>query len=80
MRDISTDHDDAAIVTAIIAMAHSLSLVVVGEGVETAEQLEFLARLGCDCAQGFYFSKALPADELARLLVEWEPQANTFVA
>jgi EAL domain-containing protein (putative c-di-GMP-specific phosphodiesterase class I) len=51
------DRDDVALVEAIVAMAHSLNLQVVGEGVETAEQLAFLRSLGCDLIQGYYFSR-----------------------
>ncbi len=80
VRDITIDADDAAIVTAIVAMAHSLGLLVVAEGVETAEQLAFLKRLGCDRAQGYYFSRPLPADDLFNLLGEWKSQAHTFAA
>ena len=54
------DKDDVALVEAIVAMAHSLNLQVVAEGVETAEQLAFLSSLGCDLIQGYYFSKPLP--------------------
>ena len=68
VRDITTDQDDAAIVSAIIAMAHSLRLRVVAEGVETQEQLDFLRSQGCDAMQGFFFSRPLPADEICRLL------------
>ena len=64
VQDITSDPDDATIVTAIVALAHSLQLEVVAEGVETAEQLEFLARLGCDQYQGYFFSKPLPAKEI----------------
>jgi diguanylate cyclase (GGDEF)-like protein len=68
VRDIGADPDDAAIITAIIAMAQSLALRIVAEGVETAEQLEFLKNRGCHEIQGYYFSRPLPAIEFARLL------------
>lgn len=55
--------------TAIIAMAHSLGLGVIAEGVETAEQEKLLIELGCDYMQGFFYSKPLPADEIEKLLV-----------
>jgi len=57
-----------AIASAIIAMAHSLRLAVVAEGVENAAQLEFLHRIGCDTAQGYYFSRPLPAPQLEQWL------------
>ena len=62
--------DGEAIATAIIAMAHSLDLTVVAEGVETAGQLDFLRRAGCDIVQGFYFAAPMPARELTALLRE----------
>ena len=67
VRDLVTDPDDAAIVTAIIAMAHSLKLKVVAEGVETQAQLAYLRDRGCDEYQGFLTSRALPADAFAAL-------------
>ena len=63
VRDIATDPDDAAIVTAIIAMAHSLNIKVVAEGVETEQQLQFLRSRGCDEYQGYYFSRPVPSAE-----------------
>jgi EAL domain-containing protein (putative c-di-GMP-specific phosphodiesterase class I) len=68
IQDIPANSDDAAITRAIIAMAHSLRLKVIAEGVETEEQLAFLRDYGCDEMQGFYFSRALPEDEFCRLL------------
>jgi EAL domain-containing protein (putative c-di-GMP-specific phosphodiesterase class I) len=66
VRDLSTDPDDAAIVTAIITLAHSLKVKVLAEGVETIEQLEFLRSLKCDQIQGDLFSKPLPAEEITK--------------
>ena len=68
VRDISTDPDDAAIVTAIVAMARSLNLSVTAEGVETEEQAAFLRSLTCNMAQGFHFGRPMPAAEFAALL------------
>ncbi|MEE3716362.1 EAL domain-containing protein [Tumidithrix elongata RA019] len=70
IRDINISSDDAAITTAIIAMAHSLKLKAIAEGVETMEQLNFLQSLKCDAIQGYLFSKPLPADEVTKMLVE----------
>ena len=67
MRDLTVDRDDAGIVTAVVAMAKSLNLEVIAEGVETAEQLAFLAKLDCDEYQGYYFSRPVPAGEFTRL-------------
>jgi diguanylate cyclase (GGDEF)-like protein/PAS domain S-box-containing protein len=67
--DIPGDRGDAAITQAIIAMAHSLELKVIAEGVETQAQFDFLAAQDCDEYQGYFFSKPLPVEE-ARALVE----------
>jgi len=68
VRDITTDKDDAAIVSAMIAMAKSLGLGLVAEGVETRGQLEFLRAAGCHAYQGYYFSVPLPAAAFAELV------------
>lgn len=70
IRDVNTNQDDAVIVTAIIAMARSLKVDVVAEGVETAQQLDFLRRLGCDAMQGFLICKPLPVEEINRFLAQ----------
>ncbi|MRV73526.1 EAL domain-containing protein [Duganella sp. FT92W] len=68
IREVTRNPGDAALVDAIIAMAHSLGLDVVAEGVETAEQLAYLGRRRCDQIQGYYFSRPLPAAQCAALL------------
>jgi diguanylate cyclase (GGDEF)-like protein/PAS domain S-box-containing protein len=68
VRQITTGGDDVAIVTAVINMARSLKLKVIAEGVETRTELEFLKAHHCDEAQGYYFSKPVPARQFAALL------------
>ena len=68
VKDIEHDPNDAAIVTAIIALAHSLHLNVVAEGVEEVVQVAFLRKLNCEMIQGFLYSKPLPANEYLALL------------
>jgi len=63
--DILTDPDDLALSSAIIAMAHSVGMQVIAEGVETPEQLELLRRHGCDLVQGFLLAHPMPAGEVA---------------
>lgn len=66
VRNITEDQHDKAIVLTIIAMARSLGVRTIAEGVETEGQLSFLRENGCDEVQGYYFSKPLPADEFAQ--------------
>jgi EAL domain-containing protein (putative c-di-GMP-specific phosphodiesterase class I) len=68
VRDISTDPSDAAIVQTIIAMAETLGLKVIAEGVETEAQREFLELRGCHAFQGFLFGKPIPAEQFEALL------------
>ena len=68
VQEIPTNADDMALTTAIIAMAHSLGMTVVAEGVETAAQEEFLRDAGCDELQGYRLGRPVPAREFRRLL------------
>ena len=68
VRDLGITPQSSAVVTAIIALARSLGLRVIAEGVENLRQMEVLHRLGCTVMQGFLFSKAIPPDELERWL------------
>jgi len=68
IREMDRNPEDQAIVRTIIAMAHTLNIEVIAEGVERVEQLDLLKSFGCDLAQGFLFSKAVPAAEFTELL------------
>ena len=70
VRDLGVTLQSSAVVTAIIALARSLGIRVIAEGVENLRQMEVLHRLGCSTMQGFLFSKALPPDELERWLAK----------
>ena len=77
VRDVPYDADDAAIVTGIIALAHSLRLDVVAEGVETESQLRFLREQSCDLLQGYYLGKPVPVEQFecdlrAKKYPRWE--------
>jgi diguanylate cyclase (GGDEF)-like protein len=70
IREMDRNPEDQTIVKTIIAMAHSLNIEVIAEGVERVEQLELLKSFGCDLAQGFLFSGAVPSAEFTLLLAE----------
>jgi diguanylate cyclase (GGDEF)-like protein/PAS domain S-box-containing protein len=69
VREVTSNPDDAAIVLAIISMAHSMKLEVIAEGVENDAQLAYLRRHGCDEMQGYYFSRPVPHEEFEQMLM-----------
>jgi EAL domain-containing protein (putative c-di-GMP-specific phosphodiesterase class I) len=73
---VASDPGDAAISAVVIALAHELGLQATAEGVETAEQVAFLRDRGCDEAQGYYFSRPVPAEDFGRLLEAERPLAR----
>jgi len=77
---VTTDPDDAALVMAIVTLAHNLRLRVVAEGVETNEQLNFLRLLRCDEGQGYLFSRPQPVETLGQILLkEFETNSGNSV-
>jgi diguanylate cyclase (GGDEF)-like protein/PAS domain S-box-containing protein len=74
--ELPTDSENAAIIRAIIQMAHGLEIHVVGEGVETAEQAGFLSDQACDRVQGFHYSKPLPQQEFEKLIYAFPRAPN----
>ena len=73
VRDINSDPEDRAIVSAIISMSRSLNLQTIAEGVETEEQMELLREQGCDEYQGYYFSKPLSVEDFESLITNRKP-------
>jgi diguanylate cyclase (GGDEF)-like protein/PAS domain S-box-containing protein len=73
--EVATDQQHAQLAKAVISLGHSLRLKVVAEGVETAEQLDFLRHHGCDEVQGYFFSKPVPPEEFERMLARWPGSA-----
>lgn len=67
VREVLTNHNDAVIARSIIALARSLGLAVIAEGVETEGQRDFLARQDCHMYQGYFYSRPLPVDRLEAL-------------
>ena len=68
VEDVTTNPDDAIIVRATIGLAHALGIEVIAEGVETAEQRQFLVSAGCTLAQGYYFGEPVPAARMTEIL------------
>jgi EAL domain-containing protein (putative c-di-GMP-specific phosphodiesterase class I) len=69
IKDLPNDANDAALTGAIVAMARSLHLELIAEGVETREQADFLLQLGCHLIQGFLFGRPVPPGEFTKLLI-----------
>lgn len=74
VRDLEQDSDDAAIVSAIVALGRALGLRIVAEGVETDKQQDFLTRLGCDSLQGYLLGQPVPAEQFMSKLQALRPQ------
>jgi EAL domain-containing protein (putative c-di-GMP-specific phosphodiesterase class I) len=77
---LGRDAQDTAIVGATIALAEALGMDTIAEGVENPDQLGFLRRLGCDRAQGYYFSKPVPADKIPALLARQAKHDPAYTA
>ncbi|MCP4898349.1 MAG: EAL domain-containing protein [bacterium] len=76
VREVLNSKEDTEIVRAIIGLAHNLGLLVIAEGIETREQHDRLAAMGCDFGQGYLFAKPLPSNEAVRLVqagTKWQP-------
>lgn len=74
VQDVTTNKEDAAIVEAIITMAHTMGIKVIAEGVETTSQRQFLEWKKCNYAQGYLFARPMPGDDIAGLLGQGEKQ------
>ncbi|OLN23158.1 hypothetical protein BTO30_04085 [Domibacillus antri] len=76
VRDMADEGKGRDIVSTIVTLAHNLDLITIAEGTETAQQLTCLEKQGCDVAQGYYFSKPLPAEECLEWVRQWEQKAE----
>jgi EAL domain-containing protein (putative c-di-GMP-specific phosphodiesterase class I) len=75
-----TDESHAAIVRGIVTLAHSIGFKVIAEGVDDPAQLDRLRELGCELAQGYLFSRPLPADAVADFVRDWESDTLSSLA
>jgi EAL domain-containing protein (putative c-di-GMP-specific phosphodiesterase class I) len=80
VRDVTTNLEDASICGAIVAMAHTLCIKVIAEGVETQEQWHYLKTLGCDEVQGFLVSKPVPVPEFEHFVANWQGECPEKMA
>lgn len=80
MRDLGVDPGNTAITRAIIDLSRSLGLRVTAEGIETKAQLAFLLAAGCDCGQGYLFSRPMPADQVPGFVRRWHNGGSDIVA
>jgi diguanylate cyclase (GGDEF)-like protein/PAS domain S-box-containing protein len=80
VRGLPHSERDAAIATSVVAMGHGLKLKVLAEGIETAEQMEFLRGLGCEMGQGYFFAKPMPLEALYKHLQQTQPTENESTA
>jgi len=78
IRGLSCDSNDAALVSAIISLGRSLKLIIIAEGVETLEQLDFLKSHHCEEGQGYYFSKAVTPEAFVRYLESVKPSSSVI--
>jgi diguanylate cyclase (GGDEF)-like protein len=76
VRELGVSAEDAALVSAIVALGQTLDLRIVAEGVETAEQRAFLARAGCESMQGFLFGRPMPANQLVALAAQHDVRST----
>jgi EAL domain-containing protein (putative c-di-GMP-specific phosphodiesterase class I) len=77
IREVAPSHDDAAIVRAIVSLAHNLHLKVIAEGVETPDQLGFLRDLGCEQYQGYHYSAPVPNNAFVAMVREHQAEQVT---
>jgi len=77
VNDIMNSKSDQALVKSIITLADSLSIEVLAEGIETQAQEAVLIELGCDYAQGYYYAKPIPVNEIPNFLNQWHAQAHS---
>ena len=75
--DIREDQSDASIINAIVAMARGLKLDLIAEGVENREEAHLLTEIGCDTAQGYYFARPMPEDQVIETLSSWKADKLT---